>query len=379
MPHNKKQHYVPHFYLKRFSPDDRSICLWNIKNEVKVKSANLRNQCYKHYFYGKDLKLEHFLGEIENHTARIFRLIDDHNSLSQLIEEDRSTLMFYILAQHGRTTYSADDLDDGFNKFMQHICMPEVEAKGIDLSKYTIHMNDVAQHSLTMALKTYPLMCDLKCKLLLNETSVEFVTSDNPLVLYNQLLSFRQPTGNTGLASKGLQVFLPIDSNKTLLFYDNQSYSVGTKNKPIVKITSPKDVYELNTLQMTSAYKNLYYENVDFDMIKLFRKASPFRRQQKSRMSEFSRKGTKNSQEFLIAMSKEDVRTNLKLSFIRITQNSKIWRNKFRDRKMQPAIVVRNEQLLEDYDEFWSMIDNKEYSSVNFFDFLDKKYDKNDN
>lgn len=373
MPNNKKHHYVPRFYLKRFSPDGRSISLWNINNRIKVPSVNLKHQCYKNYFYGKELQVEQALSLVEGHTARIFRLIDNYESPPPYDSEDYLTLVLYMLMQYGRTAYSADALDEMYDKMMKHLFGPRAETEGIDLSKVTIGIKNSAQFSLGMTAQFYPLMLDLSCKLLLNETSVDFVVSDNPVVLNNQLLSFRRHGSNTGLAAKGLQVFLPISSNKLLIFYDHESYSVGANSKAFVKITSLRDVYELNTLQMTSAYENVYFEKANFDIEALFRKASSFRRVQKSRMSIFPGEETENSRRELMATSREDVRTNLKLSFVRFTRGAKLWRSNFRKLRFQPAVVVRNKELVDDHYEFMKKVDDGKFNPGDFFQFLAQK------
>ena len=76
MPQNKKQHYVPQFYLRRYSKDGKSINIWNISNEKKIESANLKNQCYRNYFYGKDKAFEESLSYIEGQAARILHTIE---------------------------------------------------------------------------------------------------------------------------------------------------------------------------------------------------------------------------------------------------------------------------------------------------------------
>lgn len=376
MPHNKKHHYVPRFYLKRFSPNGRSINLWNIKNERKILSANLKHQCYKNYFYGKELEVEKALGVVEGQSSHIFRLIDKFQAPPPHGSDDYLTLVIYMLMQHGRTAYSADSLDEMSDKLIKHLMGPKAKEDGIDLSKITIGIKESAQYSLGITTQMYPLMLDLDCKLLLNETNVEFVTSDNPVVLYNQLLSFRKYGSNTGLASKGLQVFLPINSNMLLYFYDFDSYSVGNNRSSVFRLSIPSDIYNLNTLQMVSAYENVYFENKDFDIESLDRKANSFRRDQKSSMNVFPGQETEETKSEFIASSKQDVRINLKLSFSRITKGARKWRTKFQKKQLQPAVVVRNKELCDDHKEFLDKVDTGEYNPGEFFKFMEIKHEK---
>ena len=47
----KNQHYVPRMYLKRFSPDQKRICVWNLmKDEILTRQQTI-NYAAKRYFY----------------------------------------------------------------------------------------------------------------------------------------------------------------------------------------------------------------------------------------------------------------------------------------------------------------------------------------
>lgn len=374
MPQNKKHHYVPRFYLKRFSNDGKSINIWNLPTKRKILSANLKNQCYRSYFYGKEPDVELALGKVEIGAAHVFRVIDQCCALPSHGSPDHQFLVLCMLMQHGRTVYTADVLNEMNDKLMKHLLEPHAKAKGIDLSRVNIGIKEVGRHSLGLAMQYYPLLFDLDYKLLINETAVEFVTSDNPVVLYNQLFAFRTYISNTGLATKGLQIFFPISPRYTLLFFDPVVYSVGSRKNPFVDVSLPRDVYEINTLQMCSAAENIYFQDPHFNVEALHRKAAPFRRTRKSNLDVFPRGETENSKRELIASSKEDIRTNLTLSFINLTKSTKKWKNEFQKMKEQPAAVFRDEKLLDDHREFLRKVKNNEYEPGTFQNFLALKY-----
>lgn len=108
MPGNKKHHFVPRFYLKRFSADGRSINLYNLRSRRSVSRARLRNQCYRDYLYGKALTLEKAIAVTEDEVARILRRIDSSGAPPGFGTEDHFALIIHILMQFGRTSYSAD-------------------------------------------------------------------------------------------------------------------------------------------------------------------------------------------------------------------------------------------------------------------------------
>ena len=204
----------------------------------------------------------------------------------------------------------------------------------------------------------------------MNKTDVEFVTSDNPVVLYNQLFSFRKFGSNTGLAQKGLQIFLPISPKIALIFYDHDVYSVGKRHSLTVNIDLVRDVYELNTLQMCSAMNCVYFRDSELDVNSLYRKASPFLRQKKGTLNVLLGKKTKNRRKEFIEMSREDVRTNLALSFLWLTKSARVWRKKFQKQKSQPVSVLRNRELHDLCKEFMSKVEKNEYETGDFFQFL---------
>jgi hypothetical protein len=105
-----------------------------------------------------------------------------------------------------------------------------------------------------------PIVSDLDFKLLRNKTGIPFWTSDNPAVLYNQFLEKKRPeSNNTGLVSKGLQIFCPISPNYYLFFYDKGTYKVGLEKIRIIQVTE-NDVRQLNKLQFISANEKLYFD-----------------------------------------------------------------------------------------------------------------------
>ena len=236
MPQNKKQHFVPRFYLKRFSPDGKSINIWNLSSKQKIISTSLKNQCCKDYFYGKKLDVEKGLSINEGQMATILKIIDKRCELPPKLSPDHLAIIFYVTMQHGRTKYAADQVDEMNDQIFKHLHRQQLKSEGIDIDQYNITIQDAQLISLKIVVHSYPLLLDLEYKLLLNKTDVEFVTSDNPLVLYNQLFSFRKIASNTGLTQKGLQIFLPISPKSALIFYDPDVYAVGKRREITVDI-----------------------------------------------------------------------------------------------------------------------------------------------
>ena len=109
MPAHKNQHYVPGFYLKRFSPDDekKTIGIWNLGSERRITGASLKDQCSRDYFYGQDLLLEKSFSNLEGLAAKMLREIDRTNALPPRCSENHALLLIHLVTQWTRTKYMA--------------------------------------------------------------------------------------------------------------------------------------------------------------------------------------------------------------------------------------------------------------------------------
>jgi hypothetical protein len=116
MPQNKRHHYVPRFYLKRFTTDERFINLYNIKSARKISNGKLKHQCYRDYLYGKDGPIEKALSDIEGEVSDLLKKIDDYVSPPRAGTMEQFTLLVHLLVQHGRTIYAAETINEMFDK-----------------------------------------------------------------------------------------------------------------------------------------------------------------------------------------------------------------------------------------------------------------------
>lgn len=376
MPNNKKHHYVPRFYLKRFSSNKKSICLYNITHKRRIINANLRNQCYKDYFYGKEGSTEDALSGIENEASYLFKKIDEYGCLPPPMTDDHIIMALFIIIQHGRTKYQADALDEMHDKMFKQTFKEKIEAEieGVNLDDFIVGIEDVSQYAVKLLGQYYPLLLDLNYKLLVNKTDVEFVTCDNPVVLYNQLLSFRKIGSNTGLSSKGLQIFFPISPSKLIILYDTEIYRVGSESKFTIDITYTSDVYNLNVLQACSCYENIYFMNNILDVVSLHKKALPFLRKVKSNIDVFPQHEENKKRSEIVMSYQEDIISNFSLNCISLRKSAKRWQNKLRKTRLQPAIFKRESSYCDDFEEYSKIISEDKSYKLNFIGFLDQKY-----
>lgn len=112
----KKQHYVPQYYLRRFSDDGDSLWVFNRKAGKTYKSRS-EDVCERNYHYemearcqrswhGRHLlpgKIEKKLSEIESEQALLLREIDAQLDVGRIHEKERRALLWlvgHLIARH---------------------------------------------------------------------------------------------------------------------------------------------------------------------------------------------------------------------------------------------------------------------------------------
>jgi hypothetical protein len=269
MPHNKKHHYVPRMYLKRFAENNgKTLNIHNFKSARTILGGNLYNQCYRDYLYGKDQKCEQSLGVIESSAEKVLSSIAASKSLPQKSTEAYLVLLVFVLFQKNRTLAAGAEMDEQMDNIHKNLFIELAEsdaaALGIsrqELEKVTVRYEHPEKAALGHTAQLIPLAFDLKLKVL-EATSLEFITSDNPVVFYNPFsLGAKRIEGSaTGFHSRGLQVYLPISNRLALVYYDATVYKAGDKRKTVIP-ASEKDVRSLNFLQSVNAMDNLYFKS----------------------------------------------------------------------------------------------------------------------
>lgn len=346
--------------------------MYNIKREKVILGVRLDEQCAKNYFYGQSPQYEKLLAGAEGEIAGLFRMIDQYKSPPPYMTPMHDAFLMHILIQRARTTYAVAALNESLDKMMKEIYRENIKEEfGIDLDEFTVEKTNPAVYAIGLATQAYPLMYDLGMKLLTNETDEVFIISDNPIVMYNQLMSFNAFGSNCGYACKGVQVFVPLDSRKTMILYDRDVYRVGNDSEPAVRITNVKDVYEINALQLVSAQDNIYCEDPDFNAKALHKKAKPFLRTHKSDVGAYPQPDEPNKKSVqIVRTSQVDIRTHLSLSFVSIRASAKRWREKTRVMKKRPVTFIRSQRLLDAFELFRELVEKGQYNVVQFRDFL---------
>lgn len=333
----KNQHYIPKFYLRNFSfrNNGKQIGLYNIENGTYIQRAKLKTQGSKDFFYGKDGVIENILSECEGFFASYIRSIITLKQPPKSHTKDHSTLLLFVAITALRSPVF-------LNMFMKMSDGTKENLRQLDPNfKGFYDLDDIENHKLvammlSMGKEVSNIISDLEMKILVNNTDTAFITSDFPLIRYNQLFENNNHSSSTGFGVVGLQIFIPISDKLSLILYDKNIYRVGNKRDKTLTINNKRDVDSLNVLQFVNCYRNIFFNDKTKEIYikNLHEKAKRFKRanQGKSELSYLVKEGEDAAEilkqdKNLLVMNATECKTGLSIQGIKIHSKGKFMKN----------------------------------------------------
>jgi hypothetical protein len=265
----KNHHFVPKFYFRMFSKDQKSICVLNRANGSAYFRAPLKNQASKNWFYGND-EAETVLGEIEGKSAAAFKCLIETQAPGDLDEETVTWLLAHITLQRARTQAARDagqPLADKFTQLYMESAIgstPDMrdEERELLLSAIPFISADPVQAQgleMHVALENCASLSDLFPLLLVNKTNRPFIFGDAPSVFYNAYYRNVRLRGVLGFETPGLMAILPLGEQLCLMLLDASSYELRGARDNKVAVRDLRDVAALNALQLHAASDCVYF------------------------------------------------------------------------------------------------------------------------
>ncbi|WP_288879230.1 DUF4238 domain-containing protein [Pedobacter panaciterrae] len=261
MASRKSHHYVPQFYLRKFSlgEEGKTIGLYNHVKDLYVPTTSIKHQACQKYLYGKDDYVEDILSKLESTIAIMFGRMIKHFLPPADDSPAYKVLLRYILYQESRTTKAGDDLLQAINKSLKTVFDNVYGPENI-MTGYTASHEEATLLMLEKAEENLYLLDFLTCKLMVNLSTLPLITSDAPVIKYNQYLETKNmKIGAHGFPAKGLQIFLPIHPRMMICLYDPAVYSCGKDEQYCVTTESEEEVHQFNVLQYLNSNTQLYF------------------------------------------------------------------------------------------------------------------------
>lgn len=216
----KNQHYVPQMYLRLFSVDEdgSQVGMFYLGKELFKSKIPLRHQAKEDFFYGKDGELEEELSKLETKAAPLLKDIISGNTIPLKNSDDYNCVLLFTLVLANRTKEAIEHAKETTSKVINEM-MKYDERVSDKAGKYQIYPSNLVEMVIASVSDRMYLAVDLKLKLLINKTGIKFITSDHPVVKYNQYLEKRKhPGGIVGVCNKGASVVFPYFSRSHALF-----------------------------------------------------------------------------------------------------------------------------------------------------------------
>lgn len=266
MSKKKRHHYIPRFYLKRFSvnSEGKFIGLFNHKSNKFVGLATLKHQAYENFLYGQDDEIENALANIEKTIARFFYYWTEEKQLYPPPPETNGfkILKQFILYQAFRVPKSGMNMMDSLNEGMKVFLREFDPQLAVKLKGHKIDHENPVLLSLLHSIKYEHLLNFLDCKFLVNLSQLPFITSDAPVTFYNQLMEKAETyIGSTALVAKGLQIFYPIHPRLMICLFDSKVYDFGHGCENCFGTESWEEVHQLNGLQYINSNSQVFFDD----------------------------------------------------------------------------------------------------------------------
>lgn len=267
MAENKKQHFVPRFYLEHFSFDGGTRTnLIRIEDLKSVAGISVKNQCQEDNFYGKDLGMERALADIEGAAARVIKEVIAKGSPPTAGTPGGAVLRAHICLQWVRTAAYVEGSESAMSQMLKIAYRGELKRTGLSQEKLDgveFGTPEAPKNAVVQGADYIPFFWDLELKLVVANGLGEFVTSDDPVVLINPHYLGRFPGGIAGPALEGTVILWPLSPDYLIVLYDRGCYRVGAAGKVVVPLGSISDLVALNNHQFLNAADNVYHRSQD--------------------------------------------------------------------------------------------------------------------
>lgn len=298
MSNVKKQHYVPQFYLKRFTHNGELLFVYD-KFSKKARQSNIKDVAEERYFYDSQ-QTEKGLGVIETDfsiaISKILKNTEPKSILRNILQKLRLNrgrvisrrqkryLSFFITIQMFRTREYRNTIIEGSEKFGQAIINMMAKMKFPDVSpdhypqvKYD-KKNASLLHTQNLFDRDFLIMITETINqhiwmVGMNETNQPLFTSDHPVVKRGHI---KHPFRSfSGIGSKGIEIAFPLSPRCILLMYERTHFKEHEKiDCKQISLTNDNVTY-YNSLQVYQSYRQVFCNINDFTLVEEICKERP--------------------------------------------------------------------------------------------------------
>ncbi|MFZ1020253.1 MAG: DUF4238 domain-containing protein [Halobacteriota archaeon] len=246
-----KQHYVPQFYLRNFSPDGKGLCCCNLatrkSKRLKIKKLFVERDFYAGSSTASTIELE--LSKLEGKDAKIIQQILKTHTLTSKTGEDLFDLSRLVLVMASRTKATKNSLERRaflYDYSMEKLGLRPEEVRGEKLNPKSLNLG-----AMELVLNLPEIISGLANTLLINKTNdpfTPFITSDSPVIRYNLIARDLTDKDLTGFLNKGLIIVLPLSEEVALCLFDGERYKLKDAINGNIIIPDSEVSYHFRTI-----------------------------------------------------------------------------------------------------------------------------------
>jgi hypothetical protein len=267
----KKNHYVPQFYLRNFSLDKKSIGMYHLPSRKHIQTASIANVACRDYLYGKTKEIEDWFTKQENRWSTIVRKIITEVEIS-LSDKDYMLFLLFVFLSDTRAAQFEDEDKVVTDAIVKSAAYLYKQNRGTEITQSKIEEliapnTPAVAYTFSSAAKAVSLLKTFRPLLIVNQTGRQFITSDCPVVKYNQFLASKNYTEPYGYGHAGFQCFLPLNKMVCFALIDETKYRYRQENNGIIEVSAPDVIIEFNRLFARNAYHHIFFENTERDWV----------------------------------------------------------------------------------------------------------------
>ena len=283
----KKQHFVPKFYLKRFTYDDHRLFVFD-KFKKKSYGSNINDVASERYFYDfpgdvadqhsiDPQLIENALSEIEDGFAKTVGsfLKRVQRETKRIIKpRHKKAISYFIGLQSTRTKehrrFQKQMIEGGMEALISKTreddsddeYFVEVDEDYVSLLQAMSMFNPYFQRQLTKVLQNHIWLLGV------NNTTQPLYTSDHPIVKMPHKKDPHQIQSHSGFASEGIEIALPLTPKYILILCERtfHKHFVSKDGRSIALDSNGVTYY--NSLQVSQSYRQVYCSSNSFVLAK---------------------------------------------------------------------------------------------------------------